>query len=250
MTKFKPNVHSLRNCRSAFSLVELIVVMAIIGILVAFLMPAVQQVREAARRTSCANTLHQLGIAIQSPSAVPIRVSRLLQYMENQSSLFRCPSSDTPNNVDGNEVTNYVACASGRRTTEFVSLLPRYLDGAAGADFKSIDDGTSLTIAIGEVLFENAPFESDELVRDHWLYSSGSAESSEIVGSSGVPVNAEDHPNQTPTAIELSFSSQHTGGAQVVFVDGHTAFVRSSVDLEVWRALGTKNSGDVGFLDD
>lgn len=78
----------LRHHPRAFTLVELLVVIAIIGILVALLLPAIQAAREAARRISCQNNLHNLAIAV-------------LNYENQKSGLPPVASTDPAGEVWG-----------------------------------------------------------------------------------------------------------------------------------------------------
>ncbi|HVJ66455.1 MAG TPA: DUF1559 domain-containing protein [Caulifigura sp.] len=94
----------LRPRRFGFTLIELLVVIAIIAILIALLLPAVQQAREAARRTQCRNNLKQLGLALHN----------------YHSSANRFPCANFTSWSDG----------SGYRCAGVIALLLPYFDQA------------------------------------------------------------------------------------------------------------------------
>ena len=302
-----------RHSRTGVSLLEVIVVLAVIGVLFSLILPAIQSSRETSQRMSCAHNLHEIGVGLfsaeESSGSLPASSDCLVQLLPHLGlaseydavtslpplrgpdppiALFRCPSDSVlnttfgfPTNYQINLGTAFPDVANGMKLNGFRIAGTGY----KGTRFRDITDGSSHTAAFSERLLTDEiamTLPAATLAAEPRRYAWHTQLRFSSQGEEGLAVEqCQQHrtypspasiiqiqyvnmhdgyqhlltPNQRACfngpsrsfGLEnnlVSPSSLHTGGVNTLFADGSVHFVDNSIDIRVWRALGSRDEGE------
>ncbi len=249
-----------------FSLVELLVVIAVIGVLVALLLPAIQMARESARRTHCFNNLKQIGVGVHNyldarrrlpPGGIEWRPpgstthrqlawsAFILPYLEEQALYDRLDLKtpfDSPQNASAAAtVLPVYVCPSSRRATNDVGGRgPCDYGGMFGERITGPNNPPNGTM-LYDVAFRISQISDGTsktiLIAEDSVFSEGQWINGRNVFDQAFAINAA-------PLFENDMRSDHPDGANALLVDGSVHLLTETLELRTLAALCTRAKGD------